>query len=135
MPLGHLGVSVPDLAIAKAYYDELMPLLAYEPFVASADQFSYQPLQGKPGTRIFFYPTLEAGDYSRHRLGLQHLAFMVLTRAAVDAVHAWVEARGEEVVHPPKEWPEYHEGYYATFWLDPHGFMLEAVCHRDQASR
>jgi catechol 2,3-dioxygenase-like lactoylglutathione lyase family enzyme len=135
VPLGHLGVSVPDLPAAKEYYDELMPLLGYEGFLATGEQFSYQPLEGKPGTRLFFYPTLESSDYSRHRTGLQHLAFMVMTRAAVDAVHAWVVARGGEVLHAPKEWPEYHEGYYATFWLDPHGFMLEAVCHRDQSQR
>jgi hypothetical protein len=24
-----------------------------------------------------------------------------------------------------------HPPDYATFWLDPFGFMLEAVCHRD----
>lgn len=135
MPLGHLGVSVPDLPAAKAYYDELMPLLGYEPFHATGDEFSYQPVDGKAGARMFFYPTLESSDYSRHRTGLQHLAFMVRTRAGVDAVHAWVVAREGEVLHPPKEWPEYHEGYYATFWLDPHGFMLEAVCHRDQSQR
>ena len=131
MPLGHLGLGVPDLPGAKAYYDALMPLLGYEPFFATDSEFSYQPREGKPGTRVFFYPTLEAGDYSRHRAGLQHLAFIVKTRAAVHAVHEWVVAQGGDVLHAPKEWPEYHPGYYATFWLDPHGFMLEAVCHRD----
>jgi catechol 2,3-dioxygenase-like lactoylglutathione lyase family enzyme len=131
VPLGHLGVAVPDLPVAKAYYDELMPLLGYETFFATDSEFSYQPAGGKPGTRIFFYPTLEASDYSRHRIGLQHLAFMVKTRAEVDAAHRWVLSTGATVLHAPKEWPEYHEGYYATFWLDPHGFMLEAVCHRD----
>ena len=131
MPLGHLGLSVPDLPRAKEYYDGLMPLVGYELFFATDSEFSYQPLEGKPGTRLFFYPTLEAGDYSRHRIGLQHLAFTVKTRADVHAVHDWVVAHAGEVLHAPKEWPEYHEGYYATFWLDPHGFMLEAVCHRD----
>lgn len=131
MPLGHLGLGVPDLARAKEYYDALMPLIGYEPFFATDEQFSYQPVDGKPGTRLFFYPALEPSDYTRHRSGLQHLAFIVKTRAAVHAVHDWVVSRDGEVLHPPKEWPEYHPGYYATFWLDPHGFMLEAVCHRD----
>jgi hypothetical protein len=47
-------------------------------------------------------------------------------------VHAHVTASGEEVLHPPRHWPEYPPPYYATFWLDPFGFMLEAVCHRDE---
>ena len=56
---------------------------------------------------------------------------MVKTRRAVHDVHAWAVERGADILHEPQEFPQYHEGYYATFWLDPHGFMLEAVCHRD----
>jgi hypothetical protein len=36
------------------------------------------------------------------------------------------------VIHPPQEFPQYHPGYYAMFWQDPEGFMLEVVCHRDR---
>ena len=86
--LGHIGVNVRDLVQAKAYYDSLMPLLGFEPYIAAADQFAYRPISSEPGTFLFFYPALEEGPYSRHRPGLQHLAFMVEPRAAVHAVHA-----------------------------------------------
>src|SRR6266513_2317389 len=99
MPLGHIGLNVPDLARAREYFDDLMPLVGYEPFFAADDQFSYQPLDAKPGTRIFFYGSESAGDYSRSRTGLQHLAFIVKTRAAVETVHAWTVARGDTVVY------------------------------------
>ena len=132
MPLGHLGVNVTDLARSKAYYDELLPIIGFEPFFATEDQFSYRPAGGKPGTHLFFYPALEGGEYSRHRPGVQHLAFIVPTRAAVHEAHEWARAHDSEVVHPPQEFPQYHPGYYATFWLDPDGFMLEVVCHRDE---
>ncbi len=33
---------------------------------------------------------------------------------------------------PPQEWPQYPPPYFATFWLDPFGIMLEAVCHHDR---
>ena len=39
---------------------------------------------------------------------------------------------GSDVVHPPREFPDYPPPYYATFWLDPFGIMLEAVCHYDR---
>ena len=123
---------MPDLAAAKEYYDALMPLVGFEPFFAADDQFAYLPAGGKRGTFLFVYPAQEEGGYSRHRSGLQHLAFSVRTRSAVDAVRAHVVARGDEVLHPPRAWPEYPPPYYATFWLDPHGFMLEAVCHHDR---
>jgi catechol 2,3-dioxygenase-like lactoylglutathione lyase family enzyme len=131
--LGHLGVNVQHLAQAKAYYDSLMPLLDFEPYLSAADQFAYRPAGGKPGTYLFFYPALEGEGYSRHRPGLQHLAFMVKSRAAVHSVHAKVQELGSPVIHPPQEFPQYHPGYYAMFWQDPEGFMLEVVCHRDRS--
>jgi catechol 2,3-dioxygenase-like lactoylglutathione lyase family enzyme len=130
MPIGHLGVNVPDLAAAKAYYDAVMPLLAHEEFLAREDELSYRPTEGKVGTYLFLYPSQEAGDYSRHRTGLQHLAFIVGSRDEVHAVHDAVRRLGSEIVHDPQEWPQYHPGYYAVFWLDPFGHLLEAVCHR-----
>src|SRR5713226_1932303 len=133
MPLGHLGINVIDLARTKSYYDELMPMLGFEPFVSDSDQFSYRPAGGKPGTYLFFYPALEDSRYSRDRAGLQHLAFIVKTRSAVHQAHDWARDHQCDVVHPPQEFPLYHEGYYATFWLDPDGVMLEVVCHRDDA--
>jgi catechol 2,3-dioxygenase-like lactoylglutathione lyase family enzyme len=129
--LGHIGVNVCDLAGAKAYYDQLMPLLDFEPFLSAVDQFAYRPTRGRPGTYVFFYPALQKGEYSRHRPGLQHLAFMVKSRAAVHAVHTKVQELGSVVLLPPQEFPQYHPGYYAMFWQDPEGFMLEVVCHRE----
>ena len=132
--LGHIGVNVRDLERARAYYDSLIPLLGFEPFITAEDQFAYCPINNKPGTYIFFYPALAEAPYSRHHPGLQHLAFMVDSRAAVHEVHAKVQALGSEVVHPPQLFPQYRPSYYATFWLDPEGFMLEAVCLREEES-
>jgi catechol 2,3-dioxygenase-like lactoylglutathione lyase family enzyme len=130
--LGHLGIAVPDLAAAKTYYDAIMPLLDFDEFISADDQFAYMPAGGKRGTFLFVYPALEDGNYSRHRAGLQHLAFTVPTRSRVDEVHGTVRELGSTVIHEPKHWPEYPPPYYATFWLDPFGFMLEAVCHHDR---
>jgi hypothetical protein len=32
----------------------------------------------------------------------------------------------------PREWPEYHPGYYGAFVRDPDGNNVEAVCHRPE---
>jgi catechol 2,3-dioxygenase-like lactoylglutathione lyase family enzyme len=132
MPIGHLGLNVRDLAVARAYYDRLMPAVEFEPFLSDADQIAYRPAGGKAGTYLFLYPALAGGDYSRDRAGLQHLAFIVRTRSAVDRIHDLVRELGSTVLHEPRNFPEYPPPYYATFWLDPDGFMLEAVCHHDR---
>jgi hypothetical protein len=35
------------------------------------------------------------------------------------------------VIHSPQHFPPYPGHYYATFWYDPFGLKLEAVCHHD----
>ena len=130
--LGHLGINVPDLAAAKAYYDTLMPLLGYDAFLSADDQFAYRPADGKRGTYLFLYRSTDDEPYAAGATGLQHLAFMVPTRTAVHDVHRAVRALGNDVVHAPQEFPQYPPPYFATFWLDPFGFLLEAVCHHDR---
>jgi catechol 2,3-dioxygenase-like lactoylglutathione lyase family enzyme len=129
--IDHIGIGVRDLAAAKAYYDELMPILGLKKWFTPEDGlngFNYGPDGGR-GSQIFFYQALEEGDYSRHRTGLQHLAFFVASRAIVREAHAWARDRGDEILHEPRVFPEYGPHQYATYWLDPHGIMLEAVCH------
>ena len=129
--LGHLGVNVPDLARARAYDGALLPQLGFEPFVDADDEFAYMPAAGKRGTYLFFYPATDPQGYSRERTGLQHLAFMCRTRQSVRDVFAAATALGSEAVHEPQEWPQYPPPYFAAFWLDPFGIMIEAVCHHD----
>lgn len=135
--LGHLGVNVPDLRASKRYYDALMPLLGFDEFIAAEDEFAYRPAGGKPGTYLFFYPSAQRSQYSRHRTGLQHLAFIMRSRSLVNDVHELVADDliprfGGEVLHRPQVFPQYPQPYFATFWLDPSGLMLEAVCHHDR---
>ena len=130
--LDHLGLNVADLSAAKAYYDALMPLLGFEPFFETDAEFSYKPAGGKPGTHIFFYPAPVKSDYVRKNVGLEHIAFRARTRDQVDDAHAQAVALGSKVLYAPKTFPQYHENYYASFWFDPHGFLLEIVCHKPE---
>jgi catechol 2,3-dioxygenase-like lactoylglutathione lyase family enzyme len=134
--LGHIGINVPNLDAARRYYSAVMPLVGFEAFLDAEDEFAYRPAAGKPGTYLFFYASTEQSVYSRLQSGLQHLAFMVRTRSAVTDVHSAVaELAGQfggSVLHEPQIFPQYPQPYFATFWLDPWGFMLEAVCHYDR---
>ena len=126
MGIDHIGLGVPDVEAAKAYYDDFMPLVSF----VREWETGYRDT-GWYGAQIFLYPTVEEGDYSRHRIGLQHLSFFVHTRAEVHRVHDWAVERGHEIVHAPRLFPEYNEHFYATFFLDVHGFMIETVTYED----
>ena len=127
--IDHIGIGVPDLAAAKHYYDELMAVLGLREWfdTGPGGPLNYGP-DGGHGTQLFFYQA-EAGAYSRHQTGLHHLGFLVASRAVVREAHEWARARDAVVLDEPAEFPQYGEHCFATYWLDPHGIKLEAVCH------
>ncbi|HET9259723.1 MAG TPA: VOC family protein [Acidimicrobiia bacterium] len=129
MRLEHIGLGVPDVDAAKVYFDEFMPMVGFQPCFGNG----YCP-DDSQGTQVFLYPARGSLDYSREDVGLQHLAFLVPTRAHVHRVHEWARDRGDEIVRAPKPFPQYGPHCYATFFLDPHGFMIEVVSHAPETS-
>jgi catechol 2,3-dioxygenase-like lactoylglutathione lyase family enzyme len=133
--IDHVGIGVPDLDVAKRYYDDLMSVLGLREWFAtgSGGPLNYGP-DGARGSQLFFYRAEEAGAYSRSGTGVHHLAFLVVSRAVVREAHEWARAREAVILDEPSEFPQYGEHCYATYWLDPHGFKLEAVCHTPEGS-
>ena len=78
-------------------------------------------------------PKLAAVGHAKGAVGHHHhLAFCALDRADVDRFHAEVlrplQAQGLCTIEDaPGDCPEYGEGYYATFFLDPDGLKYEFV--------
>jgi catechol 2,3-dioxygenase-like lactoylglutathione lyase family enzyme len=128
--IDHIGIGVPDLPETKEYYDGLTAVLGLRAWFETGPEgpLNYGP-DGARGSQLFFYQADEEGSYSPGRTGLHHLAFLVASRAVVRAAHDWARSRGAEILDEPREFPQYGEHCFATYWLDPHGFKLEAVCH------
>jgi catechol 2,3-dioxygenase-like lactoylglutathione lyase family enzyme len=127
--IDHIGIGVPDLAAAQRYYDDLMPVLGLKQWFKTSPTLNYGP-DGATGSQLFFYLSGEPSvAYSRHRTGLHHIAFLVASRAIVREAHHWAQSRDAEILHEPRDFPEYGERCYATYWIDPHGFKIEVVCH------
>jgi catechol 2,3-dioxygenase-like lactoylglutathione lyase family enzyme len=133
--IDHVGIGVPDLEAAKEYYDELMAILGLREWFARepGGPLNYGP-DGARGSQLFFYQADEPGAYSPGRAGLHHIGFLVPTRAIVREGYEWARARGAVILDEPQEFPQYGEHCFATYWLDPHGFKLEAVCHTPEES-
>jgi catechol-2,3-dioxygenase len=130
MALGHIGINIFNFEVSRSYYALLMPLVGYESFINHDDQFAYRPSGNKIGAYLFFYES-EATGFDQQIVGLQHLAFMMPSRESVTSLHKSVSDMNSQIVHSPREWPEYPPPYYAFFWKDPNEIMLEAVCHKN----
>lgn len=63
-----------------------------------------------------------------------HVAFAADRREQVDAFHAAALAAGGRENGAPGVRPQYSEGYYAAFVLDPDGHNIEAVCKAERGS-
>lgn len=119
----HLSVPSRDPAASAAFYVEVFAPLGMREIMRFPRGDGLVVGLGGPGGHPAFW--LGAGPFT----GELHVAFVAADRATVDAVHAAAAGRGTEVLHAPREWPEYHPGYYAVFLRDPDGHNVEAVCH------
>ena len=119
--IDHLQLQCDDLARSAAFYDAVLAPLGGTRILEHDEAIGY-------GIK---YPNFWLGPLSDepvHRA--VHLAFSAPDRAAVDAFRDAAVAYGVEVLHEPKEWPEYHDNYYGAFVRDPDGHNVEAVCHQ-----
>jgi hypothetical protein len=57
---------------------------------------------------------------------------MVPTRSAVRTVHSRAVDLGNEILHEAQNFSQYPLPYFACFWLDPFGFMLEGEGRYEQ---
>ena len=126
MPIDHFGLGVPDVHAATAYYDQFMPLVGF----VREWETGYRPTDWH-GAQILLYPTLEDGDYSRHRIGLQHISFYVPTRAMYVASMTGRRSAVTRSCTNRNSSRNTTRHFYATFFVDMHGFMLEAVTYED----
>jgi catechol 2,3-dioxygenase-like lactoylglutathione lyase family enzyme len=123
--LDHLGLQSSDVdAAVRGYLALLAPLGVREVLRFPTPGGPVVGLAGPDGVPHFWLSPA-AGPLAHEA----HVAFAAPDRAAVDAVHDAAQAAGLEVLHAPREWPEYHPGYYGVFVRDLDGNNVEAVHH------
>ena len=125
MLLDHLGVQVADVEASVAFYVRVLAPLGVREAMRYPVGDSFAVGLAGPDGFPQFWLSPAAGPEAREL----HVAFQAADRAAVDAVHEAALEAGVEVLHAPREWPEYHPGYYGVFLRDPDGHNVEAVNH------
>ena len=123
--LDHIGVPVADVEASLAFYLRIFAPIGMREMMRfpTGDAF----VVGLAGPDDFpnFWLSPAMGAETREL----HLAFRAPDRKAVDAVHDAAVSAGAEILHAPREWPEYHPGYYGVFVRDLDGHNVEAVHH------
>ncbi len=122
--IDHLGIQVADVDASATFYLDVFGPVGLEKvmdFEAPIGRVVGMGWEGKP----FLWVSAAAGPETREL----HVALVAASRDAVEAVHAAAIARGVEVLHAPREFPEYHPGYYGVFLRDLDGHNVEAVFH------
>ena len=116
--IDHIKLHVGDAARSKAFYVDALAPLGYRVII--------EPVEGVVGMGTEF-PDFwtEQSDTPT----VAHVALRADDRSAVDAFHAAALAAGGTDNGAPGLRPQYHDGYYGAFVLDPDGNNVEAVHH------
>ena len=122
--LSHICLTVQDLAISVDFYDQVMDFLGYRRSETRDDYVEW----GGPAGWFILRPAREgAADKAHDRTapGLHHLAWRAASRAEVDALAQRLQTLGAAIESGPADQPDYGDGYYAGFFLDPGRIKLE----------
>jgi catechol 2,3-dioxygenase-like lactoylglutathione lyase family enzyme len=130
--LAHVDLVCRDVERSIAFYLAVLGELGLQPPVTFGGERG-EPIHylrfpgggsGSLGLRAASGPEAEQ-KFELYAPGFHHLAFAVDSRADVERAHDAAALAGAEILHSPREWPDYHPDYYATFFLDPDGFRVE----------
>ena len=124
--IDHVFIDVNDLAKAEAFYDKVMPILGFRKGKASnkvSPRLRYD-------CRLFTYwvrlvPSATEGA-EPGRASVPHLCFRVVDEATVDRACRELQGAGIQASEP-KYHTQYSDEYYATFFSDPDGALLEVM--------
>jgi catechol 2,3-dioxygenase-like lactoylglutathione lyase family enzyme len=115
--IDHLWLRTEDVPAIRRFYETIAPVAGFAVRVLGDDH-----VQIVGPTQSFSYV---AGPPTEH----VHIAFGTDDDAAVQAFHRAATEAGYRDNGAPGERPEYHEGYYGAFVLDPDGHNIELVNH------
>jgi catechol 2,3-dioxygenase-like lactoylglutathione lyase family enzyme len=125
----HVDLVVSSIARSLPFYRDLLAPLGYH---------GISEVEGERGETIYYLwgpgtsvglreaQSTREGPFDRYEVGLHHLAFEAVSRAAIDERFEWLTTQGAQIESVPKEYA-YSLGYYAVFFFDPDGIKLEIV--------
>ncbi|MBM4210992.1 MAG: VOC family protein [Gammaproteobacteria bacterium] len=117
----HVQIKVKDLDRSRKFYDPVMAALGYQVVLEINDVvIGY-------GTSVHDMFEIRQFDEKSPLSQHVHIAFNASCKENVDAFYNNALDGGGKCNGKPGFRPEYEEGYYAAFVIDPNGHNIEAV--------
>lgn len=117
----HVQIKVKDLKRSRKFYDEIMGILGYSVVLEINDiLIGY-------GTNVHDMFEIKQFDKDAPLTQSVHLAFNAQNKESVDAFYQKALKHGGICNGKPGFRPEYENGYYASFVIDPDGHNIEAT--------
>lgn len=121
--LEHVDIMVSDLERSGAFWGAFLNELGYHEYARSSSGWSWTNDESTvfllQAEREHLHP-----PYHRKRVGLNHLAFAVSSRAKVDALAASLHRRGVDLLYGG---PRSGRTSYAVFFEDPDRIKVEVA--------
>jgi catechol 2,3-dioxygenase-like lactoylglutathione lyase family enzyme len=131
--VGHIGVEVSSLKRSRRFYDVLLGALGFKVIMDSEDGVGFSNDCFSVWVGQVVKPRVKRLAPSGEEFVIaDHLAILVESKAAVDAVEGKMKKAGFEALFPCEEHPEFEPGYYAVSFVDPDNYVVE-VYHRAKA--
>ena len=117
----HISIGVRDIARSRAFYDAALAPLGYKRLSEGDYSLGY----GKEAVSLWIGATnFPVPDDPRSGL---HVCVVAPDRESVAKFHSAALAAGGRDNGKPGLRPDYGEGYYAAYVVDPDGYRLEAL--------
>lgn len=117
----HVQIKVGDLRRSRAFYAAVLGTLGHEVVL----EFEGTVVGFGPDPHNMF--EVRQADASAPLSHAMHIAFTARSEEAVRDFHATALAHDAKDNGAPGFRPQYEEGYFAAFVIDPNGHNLEAV--------
>lgn len=117
----HVQIKVSDLNVSRKFYDAVMGILEYAVVLEAED------IVVGYGTSVYDMFEIRQADEKSPLSQSIHLAFNASSKEKVDAFYNMALEKGAKCNGGPGFRPEYEDGYYAAFIIDPDGHNIEAV--------
>ena len=130
-PFSHIDLRVDNMVKCRPFYETLLSKFGFR---SSTDTGAYSDgawevfvCEGEYPSVAFFSITEQA----THRPNGNRIALWAASRDEVDAIGALLREIGAHIESGPRLCREYNNHYYAVFFEDPAGNLLEVV-HRTE---